>query len=140
MVDRELQTGELEHRPVRQLPDVVGLAELQPPEHLPCRAREPLGRIRQQFAIVGVDPGGDVTGAAHGHDGPHMVDVTVGQQHRDGLQPMLAQEVVDALDGVLTWIDDHALLARSGSDDVAVGLERPCGKPGDEHGSGLCVS
>ncbi|GLV50492.1 hypothetical protein TBS_10670 [Thermobispora bispora] len=64
----------------------------------------------------------------------------MGEQHCHGLETVLAQQLVEALDSALTWIYDNTLLASGGSDHVAVGLKRPCGKPGDEHGNGTCVS
>jgi hypothetical protein len=57
----------------------------------------------------------------------------VGEQDGDGAQPVLPQQVLDATGGVLTGIDDDALLPLGGRDQVAVGAERPGGEPGDEH-------
>ncbi len=59
--------------------------------------------------------------------------MTVGEQDRDGLEPVLAQQLLDAFRRVLARVDDHALLAGGGRDDVTIGLEGPCGEACDEH-------
>ncbi|GLZ06891.1 hypothetical protein Acsp03_43570 [Actinomadura sp. NBRC 104412] len=126
---RQVQDGA-----VRQFLHVVGLAQLQPAEELlPGAERQALGRIGQQVAIVRVDVGGDVLGAADGRDGPDVIDMAVGQQHRHRPQPVLAQDLVDPGLGVLAGVDDDALLTRGGRHDIAVRGERSGGEPGDEH-------
>src|ERR1700722_1269802 len=66
-------------------------------------------------------------------DRPHMVEMTVREQHRGGLQPVLSQDLLDPRLGVLARIDDDALLAGSGRDNLTVGGERPSWEPCDEH-------
>ena len=80
-----------------------------------------------------MDPGGGVVGAGDRGDAPHVVDVAVGDQHRDRLEPVLADDLVDAGGGVLARVDDDALGAGTGGDDVAVGPPGACGEAGDEH-------
>ena len=57
--------------------------------------------------------------------------VSVSEQHRDRLQPVLGEEVLDPGLGVLPWVDDDALLAGSRRHQIAVGGEGTCGKPSD---------
>ncbi|GHF87893.1 hypothetical protein GCM10018787_40700 [Streptomyces thermodiastaticus] len=62
-----------------------------------------------------------------------MVDVAVGEDDGDGLEPMLAQRFLDAVGGLVARVDDHALLTGGGGDEIAV---RPPGtgrEPGNEH-------
>ncbi len=123
MVDDQFEAGQLQDGAVGELADVVGLAELQPAEHLLAHGAEATARIAQQNPIIGMNPGGNFTSAANRTDRPDVVDVPMGQDHRDRLQPVLADQLVEALFSVLTWVDDHAFLARGWRDDIAVGLE-----------------
>ena len=50
-----------------------------------------------------------------------------------GRQPVLREQLLQRLDGVLAGVDHDARLPGSGGQHVAVGLEGPCGKAGDEH-------
>jgi hypothetical protein len=63
-----------------------------------------------------------------------VVDVPVGEQDGDGLQPVLREQRVQLLDDLDPRVDDEALFAGSGGHDVAVGAERRGGEAGDEHG------
>ena len=62
-----------------------------------------------------------------------VVDVAVGEDDRDGLEPVLRERVLDALGGLVARVDDHALLAGGGGDHVTVGAPGPGGEPGNEH-------
>ncbi len=66
-----------------------------------------------------------------------MVEVAVGQQHRDGTEVVLTQQRVELLVDTDARVDDDALAAGSGCDDVAVGVERSGGEPADQHGRPL---
>jgi hypothetical protein len=57
----------------------------------------------------------------------------VGKQDRHRLEPVLHDQLGDTISGIHTRIDDHALLASSGGNQVAVGLPRPGGERGYEH-------
>jgi hypothetical protein len=62
-----------------------------------------------------------------------MVDVTVGQQDRDGRKAVLRQDVVKRALSVITGVDDHTLLATRRRDHPAVGLPRPSREADDKH-------
>jgi len=49
-----------------------------------------------------------------------VVQVPVGQQHRDRLQPVLVEERVELVGDADAGVDDDALLALCGRDDPAV--------------------
>ncbi|GAA1577916.1 hypothetical protein GCM10009789_34220 [Kribbella sancticallisti] len=62
-----------------------------------------------------------------------MVDVAVREQDRDRLQLVLLDHLLDPRGGVLSGVDDDALRALAGGDDVTVRAPRTRGEPGDEH-------
>lgn len=62
-----------------------------------------------------------------------MVDVAMGENDRDGLEPMLCDRVLDALGRLVARVDDDALLAGGGGDQVAIGAPGPGGEPGNQH-------
>ncbi|CAM5469188.1 hypothetical protein SBADM41S_02265 [Streptomyces badius] len=72
-------------------------------------------------------------GAADGHDRGHVVDVAVGENDGDGLEPMLLQRFLDTLGGLVARVDDHALLTGGGGDQIAIGPPGPGGEPGNKH-------
>src|SRR6516165_3057637 len=80
-----------------------------------------------------MDIGGDALSAADRRNGPYVVDMTVREQNRGRPEPVLGEDLLDTGHGVLTRIDDHALLAGSGRDDITVRGERPGWEPCDEH-------
>ena len=88
----------------------------------------------EQVPVVGVDVRGGVVAAGDRRDAPHVVDVAVGDEDGDRLEPVLAHHLVDAVGGVLAGVDDDALGAGAGRDDVAVGPPRSGGEACDEHG------
>jgi hypothetical protein len=63
-----------------------------------------------------------------------MVEMPVRQEDGDRCQPVLGQQVVEPLGDADAGVDHHALLARRGRHDVAVGAEGVGRKSGDEHG------
>ena len=76
---------------------------------------------------------------ATGRHAEHVVDVAVGHQDADRLEPVLLDHAGDALGGLHAGVDDHALGAGSRRHDVAVGAPRTCGEAGDQHRSTLAV-
>ena len=66
----------------------------------------------QQVPVARVDPGGGVVRAGDRGDAPHVVDVAVGDEHGDGLEPVLAHDLGDPVGGVLAGVDDDALATR----------------------------
>lgn len=72
-------------------------------------------------------------GAADRDDRGDVVDMAVGEDDGDGLEPMLLQRFLDALGGLVARVDDHALLTGGGGDQVAIGPPGPGGEPGNEH-------
>ncbi len=135
VVDDEPQPGQLQLLGVGQLLDVVGLGPLvaAAEQHLGRLPGHAGHRVGQQVPVGGVDPGGGVVGAGHRGDAPHVVDVAVGHQHGDRLQPVVADELRDAVGRVLAGVDDDALAAGVDGRDIAVGTPRTRGKSGDEH-------
>jgi hypothetical protein len=126
--------GEGQDRAVRELVDVVRLGERHAPEELLADGeREALGRIGEQVTIVGMDVSRDILRTADRRDRPHVVYVTVREQHRDRLQPVPGEEFLDPGLRVLSWVDDHALLAGRRRHQIAIGGEGTGGKSCDEH-------
>ena len=78
-------------------------------------------------------PTGRGVRAAQRRDRKHVIEMPVGEHDRHRLEPVLHDQLGDTISGIHTWIDDHALLASSGGNQVAVGLPRPGGKRGYEH-------
>ena len=94
----------------------------------------PIERVVEHRIVVRVQVGRHVTGPADRCHGERVVDVTVREQHRDGLEPELGEHLVELVDHADARVDDDALRARLGRDDVAVGAERGGRESGDEHG------
>ena len=67
-----------------------------------------------------MDVGGNSIAMGHRRHGPHMVDMAVGKENGRGLQPMLANGVLNSPDRILARIDDEAWLTRTARDDVAI--------------------
>src|SRR5262249_27007476 len=99
------------------------------------RQAQPPGGVGKQRPVGWVDVGRDVPGSAHRRHRPDVVDVAMGEQDRDRLEPVLGEDLRDARLGVLAWVDDHALLPPAGRHHIAVGGERAGREPGDEHGA-----
>jgi hypothetical protein len=134
VVDGELQPGQLQHAAVGEHPDVVGFADGQlAHQQRAQRASERPLRVGEHVAVLRVDPGRDPARAADRDDRGDVVDVPVGEQHRDRLQAVLADGFLDPGGGLVAGIDDDALLTGGRGDQVAVGAPGPCGKTGDEH-------
>ena len=62
-----------------------------------------------------------------------MIEVTVGEHHCHGLEPVLHDQLGDTISGIHTRIDDHAFFAWRAGNQVAVGLPRPRGEGRYEH-------
>ena len=135
VVDDERQARELELGEVGQLAYVVGLGPgvVAAEQHLGRLAAHPGHRVAQQVAVAGVDPGGRVVRARDRRHAPHVVDVPVGDQHAHRLEPVLTDDLLDALGRVLARVDDHALGTGTRGHDVAVGPPGSGGEASDEH-------
>ena len=119
---------------VGELLDVGGLDERRLPEDLRARCdAQPLLRVGEHLAVAGVDVGRDAVVAADRDHAHRVVDVAVGQQDRDRLEPVLPDGVLDPGDGVLAGIDDHALLAGGGRHEIAVRTQASGWESGDKH-------
>ena len=68
-----------------------------------------------------------------GVDRPGVVEVAVGEQHRDRAQLVLGEDLLEPVLRVDARVDHDALLAAIGRDHPAVGLERPGREADDEH-------
>ena len=90
-------------------------------------------RVGQQVPVVGMDPAGGVVRAADRCDGEHVVEVAVGQHHRDRLQAVLGHQVAYAVRRIHPGVEDQALGSGLGGDDVAVRLPGTGRKGRDEH-------
>ena len=129
MADGEVKARQRDGLAVFQCQDVSRLAEGHAAEELlPGHEVDALARVGEQRPVVRVDVGGDALRPADRRDRPHVIYVTVSEQHRDRLQPVTVEEFLDPPLRVLPRVDDHALLARRRRHQVAVGGEGTCGK------------
>ena len=87
--------------------------------------------------IGGMDPRRGVVAARDGRDAPHVVEVSVGDQHGNRLEAVLAHHLGHTVGGVLAGVDDDALRPRRRGGDVTVGAPGTCGESGDEHSGRL---
>src|ERR1700760_1283202 len=67
-------------------------------------------RVRQQDPVVGVDVGRDVSGPAQRRYRPDVVQVAVGGDRGDRLEPVRSQDLLDPVERVLTGVHDDAFL------------------------------
>ena len=115
MVDAQREPGELELRAVVEGADLARLAHLQPAaEERERIAGHPLQRISEHRPVVGVDERRHVVAVADRGDGERVVEVPVREQHRDGRQPVLREQPLQRLDGLLAGVDHDARLPRPG--------------------------
>ncbi|EGJ78633.1 putative hydrolase [Streptomyces sp. Tu6071] len=137
--DGEVEPGEAQAGPVAQLLDVGGFADRQlPHERHPDGAADAGLGVAHHEAVRRVDPGGDVVRPADRDDRGDVVDVAVGEDDGDGLEPMLRERLLDPRGGLVARVDDHAFLTGGGGDHVAVGPPGPGGETGNEHVRPLC--
>ena len=133
-LDREVHAGQAQRLVVGELADVRGLRPLEPAEDRRVgRDSHRAVRVAQHRAVFRVDQGGDVMRAAHGGHRPDVVDVTMAQQDRHGLQVVLGQHLVELGHGVVPRVDDDALLATSRRHDETVRPPRSSREPDDKH-------
>ncbi len=111
-----------------------GSLKVSPPKSCwPGHSGRPLAGVGQQRAVIGVNVGRDAPGPADRRHRPDVVDVPMRRQHRDRPQPVLLDDFLDALLSVLTRVDNQALRAWLGRQQVAVRRERASGEPGYQH-------
>ncbi|GAB3879504.1 hypothetical protein GCM10029964_031990 [Kibdelosporangium lantanae] len=116
MVDGQPQAGQVQLGLVGQLADLLGLAHLHRPAEEGARlVADALERVAQQLAVVRVHPRRDVVAVTHRRDREAVVEVAVGEHHRDRRQAVLTDRLGDRLLGVLTGVDDHARLPLPGA-------------------------
>ena len=89
------------------------------------------GHLDHVWSVAPVCGAKGIPAYIHPDDRPDMVDVTVGEKHRDRLQPVAVDQLLDPPLRVLPRVDDHALLAWGRRDNVAVGGKGTRGKPSD---------
>ena len=135
---RTLEAGQVEQVLVGEGHDVLGLAPGRAGAELLLEHGDQGGvqqreRVLQAVAVVAVEVGGDRRGAAHRRDRVDVVEVAVGQQHRGGLEAVLAQHLGELLLHPDARVDDEALLPGAGREHVAVGGEGGGREPDREH-------
>ena len=129
--ERQQEQRLLRRRKIRQRFG-IGFGKGDPAEQLLAHGeRQALGRVGEQLAVVRVDVCRDALRAAHRRDRPHVVYVTVREQHRDRLQPVAEKKLVYPLLCVLARVDNHALRTTGRRHHIAVGGESTRGKPSD---------
>ena len=140
VVDGERQSVDLDLRAVGGVADVVGLGELrhlgQADLHAQHRGRltgDRGHRVAQQVSVGRVDPHRAAVLAGDVLDAPHVVEVSVRDQHRRRREVVLGDDRVDPFHRVHAGVDERASGARSTRDDVAVGLQRAGREGGEEH-------
>ena len=138
MPDTETQPCQLHIGLVRELSHVIGLGELQAPaghllEHDAGVTGDPGHRVGQQVSVSGMNVGRNVARLTHRGHRPHVVQVPVCHQHRDRLQPVLPDHLVDSRHGILPGVDHDALLPRTGGHDEAVRTPGAGGETCDQH-------
>ena len=122
---------------VGQLGHVVRLGVGQPAaEQLGQLDGQPLGRIREQPSVVGMDVRGDASRAAHRRHREHVVEMPMREQHGAGSQPVPRQHLVQRRHHPDARVDHQAQLARPRRDHVAVGAERGRLNAGHQHARG----
>ena len=131
VVDGDLQTGQLQHGAVGELAGrPSGSANVDRPKTgVPGASRAPSpGRRACRGRRGGCRPGcrGRRRPATTDH---RVVDVAVGEQDRDRLQPVLADDSSTPATASSPGVDDHALLAGAGRHEVAVRTQAPAGNP-----------
>jgi hypothetical protein len=62
-----------------------------------------------------------------------VIEVPMSEHHRYRLESVLHDQLSDTGNRIHTWIDDDALIAWPGRNQVAVGLPWPGGEGGYEH-------
>ena len=121
----EADASKVQDGPVSEQADIVRLGELE----FALRHREQVltrcdnaraGGVSKPVSVITMDVGGDSIAMGHRRHGPHMVDMAVGKENGRGLQPMLANGVLNSPDRILARIDDEAWLTRTARNDVAI--------------------
>ena len=90
-------------------------------------------RVDQPVPVVGVEVGRDAVGAADGRHRVGVVEVAVGQQDGGRPEPVLGEHLGELTEHLDARVDDQALLAGTGRDDVAVGPEDGGGEAVEQH-------
>jgi hypothetical protein len=95
VVDSKSQPGQLQGRPVGQQAHFSRLTQLdstpeQTTDELPRLSGEGAHRIGEQGSILWVDPGRYVITVTDGGHREDVIEMTVGEQHRYRVEPMLA--------------------------------------------------
>ena len=125
VVDGEAQARELDDRAVGERLHVVGLGPVEAgADERHHVGAEPLRGVGQQVGVGGVDVGGDVARAAHRGHGERVVEVPVGEDHGDGFEAALREQVLQAGGDADAGVHDHALGSGTGRQHIAVRAER----------------
>jgi hypothetical protein len=138
VTDREVQAGQRDLLAVAELFDVVRLGERDAAEQRgPDRHAHTRPRVGELRPVGRMDVGGHVARLADREHGEGVVEVPVGEQHRDRMQVVVGDDLVELAADADAGIDDDALLAGCGREHPAVGGGRLGRETRDEHGRRL---
>ena len=134
VVDGDADPGQVDLVAVPiQFDHLLGLAEDRGEQQLTQLRPEVLDRIGQHEPVLGMDVGGAAVGVGHLLRRPDVVDVAVGEQHSRRRQPILVQDAAQLAHRALAWVDDDGVGSGVRRQHVAVALQQPGGKSGDQH-------
>jgi hypothetical protein len=109
----------------RSVYELAGFAEHCAEGDLRQPWTEALDRVDQHVPVFGVDVHGTAVGVGHLLCRPHVIDVTVGQQHRGRGQPVLVEDPPQGREGPLARIDADGVGSGPAGTDVAVATNIP---------------
>ena len=121
----EADAGQVQDRPVGERADIIRLGELEftlrHRKEVLARSNDARARrVSEPVPVLTMDVGRDPIAMRNRRDGPHMIDVAMGEENRRRLQTMIADSLLHSPDGILARIDDEAWLTGTARDDVAI--------------------
>ena len=134
VVDGDAHTGEVDLVPVAvEFDDLLGLAEDRSEQYLTQFGPEILDRVGQHEPVFGMDVRRAAERVGHLLRRPDVVDVAVGEQYRRRRQPILVEDAPQLTHGTLARVDHDRIRSGMRRQHVAVALQQPGGKSGDQH-------